>query len=71
MTERNEARYQLEQDNKVYILSTSLVNDKLKLVCQDSNSQIFVGEYIMNDLIKLSKYFQPNHKIEQIQNYLN
>ena len=25
----------------------------------------------MNDLIKLSKYFQPNHTVEQIQGYLN
>ena len=25
----------------------------------------------MNDLIKLCKYFQPNHTVEQIQGYLN
>ena len=30
--------------NKVYILSTSLINDKIKLVCKEySNSQIFDG----------------------------
>ena len=71
MTERNEARYQLEQDNKVYILSTSLVNDKLKLVCQDSNSQKYIGEFNMNDLLKLSRYFNAARNIEKVQAYLN
>ena len=71
MVEINESRYQLEQNDKIYILSTSLIENRLKLVCQDSNSQIYIGEFTMNDLIKLSKYFQPTHKIDQIQCYLN
>jgi hypothetical protein len=57
MAERNETRYQLEQDNKKYILTTSLINDKLKLKCQDTNSQTFVGTFNMNDLLRLSRYF--------------
>ena len=71
MTERNEARYQLEQDNKVYILKTCLANDKLKLVCQDSNSQKYIGEFSMNDLLKLSRYFNAARNIEKVQAYLN
>ena len=71
MVEINESRYQLEQNDKIYILSTSQIENRLKLVCQDSNSQIFIGEFTLNDLIKLSKYFQPNHKISQIQSYFN
>ena len=71
MTQRNETRYQLEQDNKIYILSTSLIGDKLKLICQDSNSQEFEGLYTITDLTQISKYFQPTHKVEQIQVYLN
>ena len=71
MTERNEARYQLEQDNKVYILTTCLVDDKLKLVCQDSNSQKYIGEFNMNDLLKLSRYFNAARNIEKVQTYLN
>ena len=71
MIERNESRYQIEQNNKIYILSTSLIGDKIKLFCQDSNSQVYEGQFGMNDLIKLSKYFHPNHKVEQIQMYLN
>ena len=54
MYERNQTHYQLEQDKNVYILSTSLIDDKIKLLCQDSNNQIFKEEFSMNDLIKLS-----------------
>ena len=71
MIERNESRYQLEQDNKIYILATSLLGDKLKLVCQDSNSQTFFGAFNLTDLLKISRYFQSIHSVEQIQKYLN
>lgn len=71
MVERNETRYQLEQDNKTYILTTSLINDKLKLKCQDTNSQIFVGTFNMNDLLRLSRYFSSTNNVEQVQLYLN
>ena len=71
MMERNENRYQLEQDNKTYFLTTSLIKDKIKLVCQDPNNQIYDGEFNMSELISISKYFQPNHTVEQIQMYLN
>jgi hypothetical protein len=70
MVERNESRYQLEQDNQIYILATSLVGNKIKLFCQDS-AQIYEGLFAMTDLIKISQYFQPNHQIDQIQMYLN
>ena len=71
MIERNESRYHLEQDNKTYILITSLKGDKLRLVCKDSNNSTFEQEFTMNDLTKISKYFQPTHTVEQIQGYLN
>ena len=72
MVERNASRYQLQQDNKIYILKTSLIDDKIKLACQDSSTQeIFIGLFTLNDLIKLSKYFQVTHTLEQIQKYLN
>ena len=70
MAERNQNQYHIEQNNKVYILSTSLIYDKIKIVCEDSNIQIFEGQFTMNDLIKLSKYFRQ-HTIEQIHVYLN
>ena len=71
MVERNETRYQLEQDNKTYILTTSLINDKLKLKCQDSNSQNFIGIFNMNDLLRISRYFSSTNNVEQVQLYLN
>ena len=61
MVERNESRYQLEQDNKIYILTTSILGDKLKLVCQDSNSQTFFGAFNLNDLLRISRYFQSTN----------
>ena len=72
MTERNLTRYRLDQsDNKVYILSTSLVNDKLKLACQDSNSQTYIGSFTLLDLLNLSKYFKTTRSVDQVQQYLN
>ena len=69
MAERNVSGYQLEQDNTIYILNTSLIGDKIKLLCKES-IQTYEGIFSMNDLVKLSKYFQPNHTIDQIQMYL-
>jgi hypothetical protein len=72
MTERNLTRYRLDQsDNKVYILSTSLLNDKLKLTCQDSNSQTYIGAFTLLDLLNLSKYFKTTRSVDQVQQYLN
>ena len=68
--EINENRYQLEQNNKVYILKTSLIDNKLKLVCQ-YQTQNFVGLFTLNDLLNISKYFQKTHTVETIQKYLN
>ena len=72
MAERNLTRYHLEQsDNKIYILSTSLINDKLKLSCQDSNSQTYFGAFSIYDLLKISKYFNSTRSVDKIQQYLN
>ena len=72
MVERNITRYHLEQsDNKSYILTTSLINDKLKLTCQDSNNQIYIGSYSLLDLLNLSKYFKTTRSVDQVQQYLN
>ena len=71
MVERNQSLYHIEYNNKVYILSTSLIYDKIKIVYEDSNIQIFEGQFTINDLIKLTKYFLPNHTVEKIQGYLN
>ena len=71
MSERNETRYQLEQENKIFILTTSLINDKLKIKCQEVNGETFVGAFNMSDLLRLSRYFNSTRSVEQIQIYLN
>ena len=72
MEERNITRYRLEQSNKkVYILTTSLINDKIKILCQDSNSQNFIGLFTLIDLLNISQYFEAVKSVEQIQKYLN
>ena len=72
MVERNITRYHLEQsDNKSYILTTSLIGDKLKLSCQDSINQTFIGEFTVLDLLNLSKYFKTTKSVAQVQQYLN
>ena len=67
---QNQSRYQLDQDNKTYILSTSLFNDKLQLICE-SNSQKFSAEYNIYDLYKLSNYFNSTKSVAQVQKYVN
>ena len=71
MSERNETRYQLEQENKIFILTTSLINDKLKIKCQEVNGETFVGAFNMSELLRLSRYFNSTRSVEQIQIYLN
>ena len=71
MEERNKVIFQFNQDNQFYTITTSLIHDKINLVCKDSNSKIYENNFSLPELLKLSKYFQPNHSIEQIQLYLN
>ena len=71
MNERNEAKYQLEQDNKIFFLTTSLIDGKLNMMCQDSSSQKFIGEFNMNELLQLSGYFSAIGTLEQAQIYIN
>ena len=68
---RNQSQYQIEQDNKKYILTTRLYNDKLQLICNDSNSQKYTVEYNINDFYKLSRYFNNTKSVEQVQKYIN
>ena len=72
MQERNTSIYHIEQfDNTDYLLSTSLINNKLKLSCQDSLSQIYKRTLSLVDLNDISQYFNSISSIEQVQAYLN
>ena len=72
MEERNKDIFQLNQNNKSYSLSTSLIKDKINLVCKDETSNlIYENSFTLPELLRISKYFQPDHTIQQILLYLN
>ena len=67
-------RYQVTQEDKEYILSTCLVNDKLRIECLDNNyqsSQIYARELSKNDFSSLSNIFNYMPTLFDIQNQLN
>ena len=72
--EQNVQKYELSQDNKQYIFSTSQLDNKLIISCSDNsipNKQIFTGEFTIEELCYISKYFTNFQSIDQIQNELN
>ena len=71
MEERNKVTFELYQNNILYTISTSLIGNKLNLVCRDSNSKVFENSYTMPELLKISQYFKPEYTIEQVQLYIN
>ena len=67
-------RYQVTQDNKEYILSNIVINDKIRIECQDNNypsSQKYIREYSKNDLLSLSSIFNYTQTLFDVQNELN
>ena len=71
MEEKNKVTFELYQNNILYTISTSLIGNKLNLVCTDSNSKVFENSYTMPELLKISQYFKPEYTIEQVQLYIN
>ena len=72
MDERNKVIFQLNQNNRLYSLTTSLSKDKINLVCKDeTNNQIYESSFTLAELLQISNYFQPNYTLEQILLYLN
>ena len=67
-------RYQVTQDDKDYILSTNIINNKIRIECQDNNfngSQIYVRELSKNELLSLSNIFNYLPSLTDIENELN
>ena len=70
----NTHSYQVNQDNKEYIISTQLLNDALRVECQDNNvpgQPLFAQIYSLNNFKDMDFYFQPFNYIYQIQNELD
>ena len=69
MIERNVKIFQIEQDNEIYFLTTSLTDNKIKFVFKDPNLQIFDAEYTKKELIYI-KIFLPNLILMKIFKYI-
>ena len=67
-------RYQVTQDGKEYILSTNIINNKIRIECQDNNYQPplrYARDYSLMDLSSFSEIFSLVHSTQQAQNELN
>ena len=67
-------RYQVTQDGKDYILSTNIINNKIRIECQDNNinpPQRYSRDYSLLDLTSFSEIFTLVHSTEEAQNELD
>ena len=70
----NTYSYQVNQDNKEYIITTQLMNDVLRVECQDNNVAdfpIYAQMFSLNNFKEMDMYFQSYNFINQIQDELN
>ena len=68
------SRYQVTQDGKEYILSTAIINDKIRIECQDNNFSpvpTYYRDYSLKDLNSFSEIFSLIPTIVEAQNELN
>ena len=68
------SRYQVTQDGKDYILSTVIINDKIRIECQDNNFTpipTYYKDYSLTDLNSFSEIFKLIKTIVEAQNELN
>ena len=70
--EENVQKYELEQDNKTYIVTTSIINNKyLKISCFPSKQKYgYQNQFSLNDLVNINKIFLHNRNLKEIQDEL-
>ena len=74
MDENNTSSYQVNQENKEYIITTQIMNDLLRLECEDKSTQenpIYSKVFSLKNLKDMDYYFQQYDSINQIQDELN
>ena len=74
MDDQNPHSYQVNQDNKEYIITTLIENNILKVECQDNNSSefpVYTRSFTLNELRQYSDYFSNIASIYQAQNEFN
>ena len=74
MDENNTSSYQVNQENKEYIITTQIMNDLLRLECEDKNTPenpTYSHVFSLKDFKEMDYYFQQYDSINQIQDELN
>ena len=64
-------KYELEQDGKIYNISTQIFKDKLRLILEEANidnSLIYTAIFTLNELMQLSSIFSSISSISEAQN---
>ena len=64
-------KYELEQDGKMYNISTQIFKDKLRLILEEANidnSLIYTAIFTLNELMQLSSIFSYISSISEAQN---
>ena len=74
--DKNVQRYQVSQDEKQYILTSSIHKGKVRLTCYEVNSKrnnpsVYVGDFSLNELKRMSSLFYSTLNIEGAQNIIN
>ena len=74
MEDNNASTYQVNQDNKEYLITTQLLNELLRIECQDSNipdTPTYAMAFSLNNFKEMDNYFRSFNTIQQIQDELN
>ena len=74
MDDNNMSSYQVNQDNKEYIITTQLINDFLRIECEDKSlfeNSIYAQNFSLTNFKEMDYYFQPFDSIQEIQEELN
>ena len=74
MDDQSPHSYQVNQDNKEFIITTIIINNNLKIECQDNNVAefpVYSNSYTLNDLKEYNNFFSSMLSIIQAQTSLN
>lgn len=74
MDDNNASRCQVNQENKEYIITTQLLNDLLRIECEDKNvlsNPIYALSFFLTNFKDMDYYFQPFNSIQEVQEELN
>ena len=74
MTDKNIQKYELTQDGRVYILSSEIYEDSVRLTCVEVNRKkppVFLGLYTLYELQMLSQIFSSSSTIREAQEIIN